>query len=276
MTTHKVDKESLLQNFDNGNFQRYKQYFRDHAQRYAHMINHLQTINIGGQVLDAGGLPEISKLLQGYFKNIDNIQLSEDDLESSDWAKSYKGLFDFALCAEVIEHLSEDPAEMLHQLNVSLKMGGLLYLTTVNISRLVSIHNIIHGINPLVFGCYFGKCNSYMRHKREYAPLELAKFVAAHGFACYLFTDDSYITQPYELDFVKRLVDQLPFLDKNVHGDTIFIVAKKVQESVGPMRMDPIYCKNVQIPLPEETSAFVENNVHVGPPLSALSQLPFA
>ena len=81
------------------------------------------------------------------------------------------------LCCELIEHLSQDPMHMIIELNRVLKWGGLLIVTTPNISSAISIQEILKGRSPYVYGNYNRENINYGlsdRHNREYTPEDVA------------------------------------------------------------------------------------------------------
>lgn len=93
------------------------------------------------------------------------------------------GQFDVVVCAEVIEHLTFNPTNMLNEIHRVLKPNGLLILTTPNVLRLFynyhNTRNIIHGIN--IYDPYSGY-GPYGRHNREFTPFELQTLVEGCGY----------------------------------------------------------------------------------------------
>ena len=94
------------------------------------------------------------------------------------------GTFDVVLCAEVLEHLTFDPAHMLAEIHRVLRPGGRLVLTTPNVLRWFlryrNLRAVLRGAN--VHGPYSG-FGPYGRHNREFTPREVRDLVEGCGFA---------------------------------------------------------------------------------------------
>lgn len=90
-----------------------------------------------------------------------------------------EGHFDLVLCCEIIEHLQNDPVQVLHQIKRVLKPSGYLVLTTPNVSRLENVCRMIAGAN--IYDPYSGY-GAYGRHNREYNRHELALLLDYCGF----------------------------------------------------------------------------------------------
>ncbi len=92
--------------------------------------------------------------------------------------------FSVVVCAEVIEHLTLDPAHMLSELHRVLMPSGTLVLTTPNVLRQIydyrSARDFAHGRNVHDFYSGYGP---YGRHNREYTPAELETLVSGCGFS---------------------------------------------------------------------------------------------
>ena len=127
--------------------------------------------------------------------------------------------FDVALCCELIEHLSQDPMHMIIELNRVLKWGGLLVVTTPNISSAISIQEILKGRSPYVYGNY----------NREYTPEDLRLALEAGGFEVVeLFTNDTWNSPGED---VKKILAKTG-VPMNLRGDNIFAVGRKVTAHV--------------------------------------------
>ena len=140
--------------------------------------------------------------------------------------------FDVALCCELIEHLSQDPMHMIIELNRVLKWGGLLVVTTPNISSAISIQEILKGRSPYVYGNYNRENINYGlsdRHNREYTPEDLRIALEAGGFEVVeLFTNDTWNSPDED---VKKLLAKTG-VPMNLRGDNIFAVGRKITTHV--------------------------------------------
>ncbi|MEO6725750.1 MAG: glycosyltransferase [Blastocatellia bacterium] len=135
--------------------------------------------------------------------------------------------FDVALCCELIEHLTADPMHMLIELNRVLKWGGLLILTTPNISSAFSLGKSLAGNSPYVYGEYNPKSPGD-RHSREYAPSEIKLALNAAGFkAEKLYTKDLWAQtdEPF-LRWLEQVAGSS--VPRELRGDNIFAVGRKL------------------------------------------------
>jgi glycosyltransferase involved in cell wall biosynthesis/ubiquinone/menaquinone biosynthesis C-methylase UbiE len=135
--------------------------------------------------------------------------------------------FDVALCCELIEHLTQDPMHMLIELNRVLKWGGLLIVTTPNITSAFSIGKALAGNSPYVYGEYNPKSPGD-RHSREFAPSEIKLALNAAGFkATKLYTKDLWAQtdEPF-LRWLER--EAGPDVSRELRGDNIFAVGRKL------------------------------------------------
>ncbi len=131
--------------------------------------------------------------------------------------------FDVALCCELIEHLREDPMHMLIELNRVLKWGGLVVLTTPNISSAFSVREALAGRNPNIYSPYTRQSPAD-RHSREYTPSEVRVALESAGFKVIkLFTENNW----HETD--EELLQWLDHTDvpRGLRGDNIFAVGRK-------------------------------------------------
>jgi glycosyltransferase involved in cell wall biosynthesis/SAM-dependent methyltransferase len=131
--------------------------------------------------------------------------------------------FDVALCCELIEHLREDPMHMLVELHRVVKWGGLLILTTPNITSAFSVQEALAGRSPIFYSLY-NRQSPADRHSREYTPGEVRLALECAGFKVIkLFTENNW-----------RKTDEsfLTWLDhtgvpRELRGDNIFALARK-------------------------------------------------
>ena len=131
--------------------------------------------------------------------------------------------FDVALCCELIEHLREDPMNMLVELNRIVKWGGLLILTTPNIASAFSVQEALAGRSPNIYSLYNRKSPAD-RHSREYTPSDVRLVLESAGFKVLkLFTENVW----HETD-----EEFLAWLDRtdvprDLRGDNIYAVGRK-------------------------------------------------
>ncbi|MFN7927308.1 MAG: methyltransferase domain-containing protein [Blastocatellia bacterium] len=164
----------------------------------------------------------------GETLNIDLVRL-DVERERFPFADEY---FDVVLCCELIEHLAEDPMQMIAEINRVTKWDGLLIITTPNISSGISIQAALQGKSPYIFG-HYNRENVYYglgdRHNREYAPPDVKVALEAGGFEVIeLFTRDSW-NQPSP-EIMQMLAKT--FIPQNLRGDNIFAVGRKVSSHI--------------------------------------------
>ena len=90
-----------------------------------------------------------------------------------------KGPYDAILLCEVIEHIARWPAEVLSELRGSLKVGGILLVTTQNLHRFSNRIRMLVG--KRLFAHFVPK-ELVMAHLREYTPEELTFLFKRAGF----------------------------------------------------------------------------------------------
>lgn len=137
--------------------------------------------------------------------------------------------FDIAVCGELIEHLTEDPMQMLIELHRILKWGGLVVITTPNIASALSLGKALAGNSPYVYGAYNLKSPAD-RHSREYTPNDIQTVMEAAGFKVEkLYTKDLWCqtNEPF-LDWLTR---HSP-LPREMRGENIFALGRKASEII--------------------------------------------
>lgn len=221
----------------------FKDYLETHSQRFARLFNDLRVIGSRGRILDVGSGAYMGYMLRHFCEVSEYESPQNVDLEIDNWASQFKGRFDLVICTEVIEHMSADSAYLVHQCARSLRLGGALYLTTVNIARLLSIYNICHGETPYSMGGLFGRRTD--RHQREYAPRETAELVSAQGFDVRFTTADCYAKPDFVAEKEEWACKNISGLDHRLHGDTIIVHGTKTLEVPEPVRTWPIFHHSV-------------------------------
>lgn len=173
----------------------------NHERRYREDLRLIQALAPVGPILEVGSAPcHMTALMQlsGYATvgvDLDPARVEDLvrhfglDLRRCDVERSALPFADesFAcvLLCETFEHLRIDPAFVLSEINRVLASGAPLLLTTPNVYSLPSLGRFLLGrsiADPLQ---EYGKLRSigHMGHVREYSAREVARFLAASGFA---------------------------------------------------------------------------------------------
>jgi SAM-dependent methyltransferase len=134
---------------------------------------------------------------------------------------------DVVLCGEVIEHMSRDPMYLLAEVNRVLKPGGLLIITTPNITSLWSLERLLMGHWPYLYPVY-NPSGSTDRHNVEYSPRELRTLLQAAGFSVRLETHNTWTTPT---PFVGEVVSRSGY-SQGLREDNIFAMAVKISRAV--------------------------------------------
>jgi hypothetical protein len=117
---------------------------------------------------------------------------------------------------------------MLVELNRIVKWGGLVILTTPNITSAFSIRQALAGRSPNLDSLYNRK-NPADRHSREYTPYDVRAVLEAAGFKVLkLFTENVWHKTDEEF---------LAWLDhtdvpRELRGDNIYAVGRKQSEQI--------------------------------------------
>ena len=237
-------------------------YVGDHAKRFATSVNDLLPLVRKPRVLDIAGNRLSRDIFSKFLKAKDYASTAKTlDIEIDNWFESEieENYFNLAILTEVIEHMSADPAHVLCSANNALAEEGLLYLTTPNIGSALGIYNLAHGHAPYHWGVLLGERGD--RHQREYAANELEYLVAANGFETKMWTCDMYEKTSYHQNAARWVGKNLEIIDKSLLGDTIVIVAKKVEHLSSPIRVSPIYAENISENPGSETLAKIPSRL---------------
>jgi SAM-dependent methyltransferase len=98
--------------------------------------------------------------------------------------------FEVVIFCEIIEHLLMNPLHCLREIRRILVPGGLLVLSTPNVSRLGNVLSMIEGVN--IYDPYSGH-GPYGRHNREFNRHELHRLLEFAGFNdLHSFTADAH------------------------------------------------------------------------------------
>jgi SAM-dependent methyltransferase len=207
-------KERLLQSFvslsiDGSATGELTGYATGDCERFIYTLG-LVPENAGGRLLEIGANPYFNTLLLRHFRP--NLQLSLTNyfgghsheakqllrfLGFDDVAQEFEAVFqncnselerlpfddqsfDWIVFCEVLEHMTNDPLQVLLELKRVLKKGGRLILTTPNAARLENVVAFLEGRN--IYDPYSGY-GPYGRHNREYVRHELHELMKHCGFA---------------------------------------------------------------------------------------------
>jgi glycosyltransferase involved in cell wall biosynthesis/SAM-dependent methyltransferase len=165
---------------------------------------------------------------------VETYRVSNGNLERSPLSIPSHTL-DVAVCAGVIETLTEDPMWLLAEINRVLKAGGLLVLCTPNITSYRSIEQALAGHWPYRRPRY-GSGGSAGRANLEYSPRELGSLLAPAGFSVSMETHNPSSAPPPP---VAELVDGAGY-SPGLRGDDLFAIAVKVSRVI-ERYPDPIY-----------------------------------
>ncbi len=134
------------------------------------------------------------------------------------------GSFDLVLFMEVLEHLREDPMNILFEINRVLKPNGAFFLTTPNIASWKAIRRALNRENPALFAPYL-RHGGTDRHNREYTFDEVIRLVGDAGFN---------VASADALDIYDHVpgAEAVPGFDPSNRGDTTFCFARKVSAGV--------------------------------------------
>lgn len=147
-----------------------------------------------------------------------NLDLEAEPLAAPD------ATYDFVLCTEVLEHLALDPMFMLSELNRVTKPGGLIFLTTPNITSARGIWRMLRGEAPYLFPHYLVPLVK-SRHNLEYSPQMLAELMAAAGYEVERFWTADTFDEP-----IPQVMELLKMhnCSTDMRGDNIFFIGRKV------------------------------------------------
>jgi SAM-dependent methyltransferase len=214
-------------------------YVKTHSDRYEISLSRLSKyLNGNDRILSLGS--------DGQFEDLIKVSNPGVSVSFSNWDLRFPfihatSLFDLVICLEVIEHLKDRNDEyedftsythsgifnLLIEANRSLKDGGLLVITTPNLSSWKSILKLIRGQDPYL----------YWPHVHEFAPYELSYFLAKSGFEIAEFSSfDAYPTDLFlgkVRSRILHLVSRLLKSEKSIfhlRRSTLFLVARKVAQ----------------------------------------------
>jgi len=149
------------------------------------------------------------------------------------------GRFKAVVCAEVIEHLAEDPMYLMAEVNRILEPGGYLVLSTPNITSLRSCAGVLSGYHPALFQEFTTRIGGNAvepRHAREYAPREIGLLMEGSGFEVEaLETTPTGLERNPKFDWVQEVIERYAVeheLPLGLRDDVIHCRARKT----GPVK----------------------------------------
>jgi len=174
-------------------------YYQIHISRYKKIFSEISALNLPtkSKVLDIGCYPPylLNFLAKQNFDtygicsqhetvNQPNINILNVDYDSLPYKDDQ---FDLIVMSEVLEHLTNDPVNILSEIYRVLKPGGYFLITTPNVLRTQNIISLLIGKN-IYFELDQLKNSSqklgtiYFRHNREYSSKELLTLLKSSGF----------------------------------------------------------------------------------------------
>lgn len=236
-----------------------RDYARTHARRWAKTLEFLPRPEAGMSALEMGSYQVISPVLRHHFGFQEVVGTDYDpngrvmQQEREFWAHGKKELykiflfnaeadrypfendsFDLVMCCEVIEHLSVDPCFMISEINRILRIGGVLLLTTPNITSARGLLAMLEGYSPYLYPD-FNRNRSPNRHNIEYSPHQISAILTAGGFEISrLETPNCWEDSPKEiLEFLSR--NKYPV---HMRGDNIIALAHKKTDTIDRYPID--------------------------------------
>lgn len=236
-------------------FERWRGYVQTHLERFNRTFATLEGVgpllhDVPGDVIDLAGAPYLLPALSSAFPGRSAVCMGADsrrssygcgrtvpigdlDREDVDWPDESAAMVTFL---EVIEHLHRDPMRSLCEINRLLVPGGLVLITTPNITSTLALTKLLRGESPNVWRQYqpFGG----RRHVNEFAPDDLRCLMEAAGFDARIWSENCYID---DVDPAFERVLETWGAPADTRGDTLFAIGRKVS-GVRDRYPAPMYC----------------------------------
>ena len=240
-------------------------YFQTHKTRYCETLNFLPNALPGQRILELGaafhhltpalcslkgysevrcndlwnGGPQLTRTLPAPDgQKPRSVVVDNFDVQSAPWPYP-EAHFDAVLFCEMLEHLHTDPLGVLAEINRILRPGGLLLLTTPNISGCHSVEYALRGESPYVYGKFESRGASTDRHNREYTPAETARLARAAGFDT-IRLETRFSWWPPDRSTLRLLAGRGESIA--LRGDNTFLLARKTS-SVRERYPDEFYLR---------------------------------
>ncbi len=176
---------------------------------------------VGGDI--SSNLKFVNQVTFTKLSNGDNLRITNIDIQN-EMLPYKKDQFDLVMFFEVLEHLPVDPMYAMVEINRVTKMGGLVIISTPNITSYTALKKEFEGYAPYLFSRFISS-RSNNRHNHEWSPIELKLFMKDAGFEIVNFETVNCYGEP-DPDFIKK-VKSIGAYDSD-RGDTMILVAKKV------------------------------------------------
>lgn len=205
--------------------------WRPHVRRYIDSFEVVERLYAGGPIIDIGGASPFTDLLRERYG--DRVRATgSGDLRACDTVGCDAGTAGLVTCLEVIEHLKDPPmddrevwtggavAHVLKLIVDALRPGGILVLTTPNVTGWIALSKLIHGIHPF----------TWAPHPRELAPADVRTRILEAGLVIREWStravwDRHGLSEHYVSDLTRSLQ---PFGFSPVdREDCLFVVAVK-------------------------------------------------
>ena len=148
------------------------------------------------------------------------------DIENLEWEVDYCN-FDLCLFVECLEHLWRDPSAVFYNVNKSLKLNGILYVTTPNACELHALTNILWQSHPNQRGKIFPEVE--MGHPHLYTIQMVCDLYMANGFSVSkktTFSPYGYTNFSNDVaDFARKIS---PYFE--LMGESLEVIGEKIHE----------------------------------------------
>jgi len=230
-------------------------YIKAHKKRLAYNLSLIPVADDENQkILDVGCFGYVGLWLTRHFgyADVDGIQLKRDvpdsiinqklqvgkqsyiqkrynfDLESPNWP--VEDTYDCIICWEVLEHINNDPMNVLEHINHLIKNNGLLYITVPNSISYKTFQEAMLGMPPWTYH-FFEPDIDEPRHCFEYTPLvfrslvKCAGFIETHFETIYAYAEPEQQEEPISigtmLGFPSHLLGETLIIHGVKHTNTI-------------------------------------------------------
>ncbi len=146
---------------------------------YKQLLPHIELVTVDRPVEMHGARPVFARSEYGAARHY-NLDLNRQPLDPH-WGMPPLGQFDCVVFCEILEHLTIDPAQIIHELVGLLRSAGRLYLTTPNFFSIHHLLQIKRREHPQAAFARRGEDRDAITHFREYSMAELLAATEAAG-----------------------------------------------------------------------------------------------